>query len=136
MKKSPHCFSILRNSPKNSVEQQSNRQVCHCVKQRVAPRTELLSALFQECIFSASSCSASEENHFPRARLWRFCEHLSPILAFEIDFEEELVNVCLLLKSEEEWKKISHNFKSYANFPYSLGCLDGKHIHITRNSLQ
>jgi hypothetical protein len=55
---------------------------------------------------------------------------------FEIDFEEELVNVGLLLESEGEWKKISHNFKSYANFPYSLGCLDGKYIHTIRNSLQ
>jgi hypothetical protein len=56
--------------------------------------------------------------------------------SFGIDFEEEFVNVCLLLESEEEGKKISHNFKSYANFPYSLGRLDGKHIHIIRNSLQ
>lgn len=81
MNKSPHYFSILRKYPKNSVQQRSNCQVCHCVKQRAEPRTELFSALFQECIFTASSCSASEENHFPRACLWRFCEPLSPISA-------------------------------------------------------
>ncbi|GFG28901.1 hypothetical protein Cfor_04399, partial [Coptotermes formosanus] len=29
----------------------------------------------------------------------------------------KLVNVCLPLPSEEDWKEMSDNFQSYANFP-------------------
>jgi hypothetical protein len=40
--------------------------------------------------------------------------------------------VHLLLPYEEEWKKISDNIQSYANFPSCVVAVDGKHIHIMK----
>ena len=33
-------------------------------------------------------------------------------------------------QTEEQWKKISHDFNNYWNFPHALGAIDGKHIVI------
>ena len=38
----------------------------------------------------------------------------------------------VFIASEEEWKAIFDNFQSHADFPYSLGTLDGKHIHVIK----